>query len=104
MSDQFTIILDVDLSRPKTRAVTVSGARAGRLPIIQSGAFSERHQLADAIYAALIKQKPVATAKAKSAKRKSKTAAPAAIIEPAPADENDGGGEVESIETAGEQS
>lgn len=85
---QFTIILDVDLSKPKARAITVSGARPGELPVIRTGAFAERHAMADAIYGQLVAKKPRATLKKSKAKSKAKATPTAdAAIEVEPAEE-----------------
>lgn len=59
------ITLDVDTDKPKARAVTVSAARPGELPVIRTCAFSERHQALDALYVEALKRKPAVVKKPK---------------------------------------
>lgn len=58
MGDAILITFDIDLGRPKARAVIVSAAREGEMPIIRACAFGERHTIADELYVQAVKRVP----------------------------------------------
>ncbi len=52
------IVLTIHPPKKKSRAVTVSAAPAGEMPLLLTGQFADRHALADQAYAQLLKRKP----------------------------------------------
>lgn len=76
MNDKaITIITTVHPAKKNKRAVTVSAAPEGEMPLVLTGQFSERHTLADQAFAALLNRKPQ-TVKVAASSSKSKKAAP----------------------------
>lgn len=54
-----TIIVTIHPIKNGKRPVTVAAAPEGELPLMLSGVFAERHQLADRAYGTLLKRKPL---------------------------------------------
>lgn len=78
-----TIIVTIHPAKKGKRPVTVAAAPEGELPLILSGFFPERHQLADQAFGALLKRKPmtpkIAAAAGATKKAKGKRGAKPAV-------------------------
>ena len=53
-----TIILTIHPPKKTSRRVDVAAAPEGEMPLLLTGAFADRHKLADQAFAALLKRKP----------------------------------------------
>lgn len=97
------VVITLEIGEPKkgVRALIISGAPAGEMPLIKAGTFAERHALLDQMWAELLRR-PDQTPKVTEPKTDTKKTAPAKDEKPAESDDESEGADetsTEAIET-----